>query len=56
LAKGNPAGYLMKSEIKGDLHMRLGLLNEESTDYGFFAVYLSADKKNLNLIKEIIFK
>ena len=56
LGKGQSGKIFDEIRNKRGLAYEVGVHYEASTDHGFFAIYLSADKKNISLIKKIILK
>ena len=54
LGKGQSGKIFDEIRNKRGLAYEVGVHHESSTDFGYFAVYLSADKKNISLIKKII--
>ncbi len=56
LGRGQSSKLFDEIRVKRGLAYSLGVANEASTDYGWLAVYVGTDKKNIDAIKEIIFK
>lgn len=56
LSKGQSGKLFDEIRNKRGLAYEVGVLHESSKDYGYFAVYLNADKKNWGKIKELIFQ
>jgi predicted Zn-dependent peptidase len=56
LGRGQSGRIFDEIRNKRGLAYEVGVLHEASTDFGYFAVYLSTDKKNIPLIKKLILK
>jgi predicted Zn-dependent peptidase len=56
LGKGQSGKIFDEIRNKRGLAYEVGIHHDPSTDYGIFAVYLSADKKKIPLIKKLILK
>lgn len=54
LGRGQSGRLFDEIRNKRGLAYEIGVQYEPAIDYGFFAVYLSTDKKNINKIKDII--
>ena len=56
LGRGQSSALFNEIRTKRGLAYSLGAYYEGGTDYGWFAVYVGADRKNLKLIRRIIMK
>ena len=56
LGRGQSGKIFDEIRNKRGLAYEVGVHNEPCTDYGFFAVYLNTDKKNIPLIIDLIFR
>lgn len=56
LGRGQSGRLFEEIRNKQGLAYEVGVQHEASMDYGFFAVYLNTDKKNVNKAKDIILK
>jgi predicted Zn-dependent peptidase len=56
LGRGQSGKLFYEIRTKLGLAYEVGVHHDPSTDYGFFAVYCSTDKKNIKKIKDIIIK
>ncbi|MCK5281979.1 MAG: insulinase family protein [Nanoarchaeota archaeon] len=56
LGRGQSGKMFDEIRNKRGLAYEVGVHHEASTDFGFFAAYLSTDKKNISLIKTLIVK
>jgi len=54
LGRGQSGRMFDEIRNKRGLAYEVGVQHESAADYGFFAVYLNTDKKNINKIKKII--
>ena len=54
LGRGQSGKLFNEIRAKRGLAYDVGVQHEPSTDYGFFAVYLGTDKKNISIAKKII--
>jgi len=54
LGRGQSGRLFDEIRNKRGLAYEVGVQHESAVDYGFFAVYLNTDKKNINKIKKII--
>lgn len=54
LGRGQSGRMFDEIRNKRGLAYEVGVQHESAIDYGFFAVYLNTDKKNINKIKKII--